>query len=153
MKVIPYLSFDGRCREAFEFYAQVLGGKIVAMISHGETPAGEGVSAEWQDKIINAHLVADAVELMGADSPPEMGDSSMRGFSVSLQLDDDAHAERIYAAFAEGGTVIMPLEATFWARKFAMVHDRDGTPWMINCGQLSDDGADDADIRRAWRQG
>ena len=56
MKFIAYLVFDGRCREAFEFYARTLGGKIVAMVSHGETPSAAHVPAEWQDKIINAHL-------------------------------------------------------------------------------------------------
>jgi len=134
MKFVPYLSFDGRCREAFEFYAKVLNGKIAAMLSHGETPAAEHVSKEWQDKIINAHLIVGDQELMGADSPPEMGDSKMSGFSVSIQIDDEKDAERIFNSFAEGGTVIMPFEPTFWAKKFGMVHDKYGTPWMINCG-------------------
>lgn len=136
MKFVPYLSFDGRCREAFEFYAKVLNGKIVAMISHGETPAGPHVSKEWQDKIINAHLIAGDHELMGADSPPEMGDAKKQGFSISIEIDDEKDAERIFKAFADGGTVIMPLEPTFWAKKFGMVHDRYGTPWMINHGMI-----------------
>ncbi|UDF28849.1 UNVERIFIED_ORG: VOC family protein [Roseateles sp. XES5] len=134
MKFVPYLSFDGRCREAFEFYAKVLGGRIAAMLSHGETPAGEHVSEAWQDKIINAHLIAGDQELMGADSPPEMGGGVKGGFSISIQIDDETDAERIFNAFADGGTVTMPFEATFWARKFGMVTDQYGTPWMINCG-------------------
>ena len=28
MKLNPYLSFDGRCREAFAFYEKSLGGRI-----------------------------------------------------------------------------------------------------------------------------
>ncbi|AOF91771.1 VOC family protein [Sinorhizobium sp. RAC02] len=134
MKFVAYLSFDGRCREAFEFYAKVLGGKIVAMLSHGETPAGEHVSREWQDKIINAHLIVGDQELMGADSPPEMGGGAKGGFNISIQIDKEKDAERIFDAFADGGTVIMPFETTFWAKKFGMVTDKYGTPWMINCG-------------------
>lgn len=134
MKFVPYLSFDGRCREAFEFYAKVLDGKISAMLSHGETPAGEHVSNEWQDKIINAHLIAGDQELMGADSPPEMGNATKEGFSISIQIDDEKDAERIFNAFADGGAVTMPFEPTFWAKKFGMVTDKYGTPWMINCG-------------------
>lgn len=137
MKFVPYLSFNGDCRQAFQFYAEVLEGEIVAMFSHGETPAAEYVSREWQDKIMNAHLVADGAEIMGADTPPEMGPASKSGFSVAIQLDDDARAERIFKALAEGGTVIMPLEGTFWARKFGMVTDRYGTPWMVNSGQIA----------------
>jgi PhnB protein len=136
MRFVAYLSFDGRCREAFEFYAKVLDGEIKAMISHGETPAADHVSKGWHDKIINAYLVADGAELMGADSPPEMGEVNMQGFSLSIQLDDDARAERIFAALAEGGEVRMPMEATFWARKFGMLTDRYGIPWMINSGMI-----------------
>ncbi|MCR6498872.1 VOC family protein [Shinella sp. CPCC 101442] len=134
MKFVAYLSFDGCCREAFEFYAKVLGGKIAAMLSHGETPAGEHVSSDWQDKIINAHLIAGDQELMGADSPPEMGGGAKEGFSISIQIDEEKDAERIFNAFADGGTVTMPFEPTFWAKKFGMVTDKYGTPWMINCG-------------------
>ena len=133
MRVIPYLSFDGRCREAFEFYAKTLGGEIKDMISHGETPAGEHVPKEWQDKIINAYLIADGAEIMGADTPPNMGEAKMQGFSVSIQIEDEARAETIFNAFAQGGAVLMPFAPTFWAKKFGMVTDRYGTPWMINC--------------------
>ena len=136
MKFIHYLSFEGRCREAFEFYAQVLGGKIAAMVTHGETPAGEHVAKGWQDKIINAHLIAGSQELMGADSPPELGGAGKAGFSISIQIEDEKEAERIFNAFANGGTVTMPFEQTFWAKKFGMVTDKYGTPWMVNCGSV-----------------
>jgi PhnB protein len=134
MKFVPYLSFDGRCREAFAFYEKVFDGKIVAMTSHGETPAGEHVPADWQDKIINAHLIAGDQELMGADSPPSQGGAKMSGFSVSIQIDNENDGQRMFNAFADGGHVIMPFEPTFWAKKFGMVTDKYGTPWMINCG-------------------
>lgn len=135
MKVVSNLSSAGNCREAFELYAKVLGGEIVAIITHGETPAGEHVSEEWQDKIINAHLIVGDQELMGADSPPETGGAAKTGFSISIQIDDESDAERIFNAFTEGGTVIMPFEQNFWATRFGMVTDRYGTPWMINCGK------------------
>ncbi|WP_127595534.1 VOC family protein [Nitratireductor alexandrii] len=135
MKFVPYLSFDGRCREAFEFYAKVLDGRIEAMLTHAETPAGSEVSAAWQDKILNAHLVTEAGELMGADTPPEFGPAEQQGVSISIQLEDEARAEKIFDAFADGGTVTMPFAPTFWAKKFGMVKDRYGTAWMINCAQ------------------
>lgn len=140
MKFIPYLSFDGRCREAFEFYARVLDGEILGMITHGETPIADEVPPDWKDRIINAYLVADGAEIMGADSPP--GSQPPAGFSVSIQIDsDEARARRIFDAFADGGSVLMPLEPTFWAKQFGMVTDRYGTPWMINCGMLAGDTA------------
>lgn len=108
MKFVSYLSFANNCWEAFEFYVEVLGGEFVAMITHGETPAGEHVSKGWRDKTINAHLTVGDQELMGADSQRDMGGAVEAGFSISIQLDDGADAERIFNAFTEGGAVIMP---------------------------------------------
>ena len=73
-------------------------------------------------------------ELMGSDAAPDRFDG-MKGFSVSLQVDNPAEAERIFNALASNGTVRMPLQQTFWAAKFGMLVDQFGTPWMINCEQ------------------
>jgi PhnB protein len=132
MQLVPYLNFNGQCEEAFKFYEQCLGGKIVAMFTHRETPAAEHVSPEWQDRIMHARLVVGDAVLMGSDSPPEHFEEQ-KGMSVSLHLDDPAEAERIFHALAEGGDVRMPIQETFWAHRFGMLVDRFGTPWMINC--------------------
>jgi len=128
----PYLVFNVRCEAAFQFYAECLGGKIEAMMPHRGTPVEQLVSAESQDKILHARLkVGDGV-LMGSDALPGRYEKP-KGFSVSLQLEDPADAERIFRALAEKGTIRMPLEKTFWARRFGMLVDRFGIPWMINC--------------------
>jgi PhnB protein len=69
---------------------------------------------------------------MGSDSPLDRFEK-MQGFSVTLNIKEPKDAERVFDALAEGGTVRMPLEETFWAVKFGMLTDRFGTPWMINC--------------------
>jgi PhnB protein len=132
MQIVPYLNFNGQCEAAFKFYEQCLGGKIVAMFTYGGTPAAEHVSAESRDRIMHARLVVGDAELMGSDSPPEMFEA-MKGLYVSLLIESPQEAERIFHALAEGGTVVMPIEETFWAVRFGMVIDRFGTPWMINC--------------------
>ena len=132
MQFTPYLNFDGDCQEAFTFYEQILGGKIVAMFTHGNTPAAGSVSAEWQDKIMHARLRVGDAELMGSDSPPEYF-SEPQGLRVSLNLEEPAEADRIFHVLSEGGTVLMPIQETFWALRFAMFTDRFGIPWMINC--------------------
>lgn len=133
MKLIAYLSFDGRCREAFEFYAKVLGGKIVVMVSHGETGYADQVPPEWRDKIINAHLAIGDADLMGADAPPQYFQEKA-GVSVSVQVDSEDEARRIFDTFAEGGTVTLPFAPTFWAKGFGMVRDKFNTPWMVGGG-------------------
>jgi PhnB protein len=132
MQLIPYLNFNGQCEAAFKFYEQCLGGKIVAMFTYGESPAAEHVSAESRNRIMHVRLLVGDAVLMGSDSPPEYFEEP-KGMNVSLHIDDPAEAERIFHALAEGGTVRMPIEETFWAIRFGMVVDRFGTPWMINC--------------------
>ena len=132
MRVNPYLFFDGQCEAAFKFYAQVLGGKIEAMLPHKGTPAEQHVAPEWRDKIMHAKLVLGGDVLMASDAPPDRRQPT-GGYSVSLQIEEPAEAQRIFNALKEGGTVRMPLEKTFWARSFGMLVDRFGIPWMINC--------------------
>jgi len=132
MRFTPYLNFNGNCREAFEFYAQVLGGKIDTMMTHGESPIANEVPAAWHDRVLHASLLVGNEHLLASDSPPEYYEKPA-GIYVSIHLTDAAEADRIFYSFAEGGTVTMPIEKTFWAERFGMVVDRYGTPWMINC--------------------
>ena len=132
MQMNPYLTFSGQCEAAFRLYAKVLGGEIVAMIPHEGTPAAEHVPAEWRSKIIHARMMVGDKVLMGSDAPPGCSEA-MKGFSVTLGIDDPAEAERVFAALAENGTVRMPIGETFWAVRFGMLVDQFGTPWMINC--------------------
>lgn len=132
MQANPYLTFDGRCEAAFKFYQACLGGKIEAMFTHRGTPMEAHVPTEWRDKIMHAMLVIDGAVLMGSDAPPERYQKP-QGFSVSLNIDDPAEAERVFHALAENGIVQMPIQQTFWAQRFGALVDQFGTPWMINC--------------------
>jgi PhnB protein len=134
MQLNPYLTFNGQCEAAFKFYEQCLGGKIVMMMNHGESPMAEQTVEAWRDKILHAQLAIGDIVLMGSDSPPDYFEKP-QGFSVNLQIEDVAEAERVFQALAESGTVRMPLQETFWAKRFGMFVDRFGTPWMINCSE------------------
>jgi len=136
MKLNTYLNFNGRCQEAFEFYQKVLGGTIPMMMTHRDSPASASVGPEWQDKIMHTRLIVGDNVLMGSDSPPEYF-SAPAGFSVCVVLDSVEDAQRVFNAFAEGGTVGMPFEETFWAAGFGMVTDKFGIPWMVNAGEKS----------------
>ncbi len=137
MQINTYLNFPGTCKEAFEFYARVLNGKIEAMMNHDEVPASAGMpdmDPEWRSKIIHARLAVGNNVLMASDVPPNRFEPA-RSFSVNIGLTDAAEAERIFTALSENGRTIMPLQQTFWAYRFGMCFDRFGTPWMINCEQ------------------
>lgn len=151
MKTIPYLNFDGDCADAFRFYADVLGGEVKAMITHGDSPMAGEVPADWHHLVMHAYLQAGDVELFGGDEPP--GYAAPRGgFMISLHVDSAADADRIFAALAEGGNVTMALDRTFWAERFGMLVDRFGTPWGIGYEgsvRYAQDAASDAATRNA----
>ncbi len=136
MQLSPYLSFNGQCEAAFKFYQQCLGGNIQAMMAWGDSPMADQVPSEWRDKIIPATLIIGETALLGADAPPDRYETP-RGFSVTIQINDPAEADRIFHALAENGTVQMPIQQTFWAALFGMCVDRFGIPWMVNCGQAA----------------
>jgi PhnB protein len=132
MQLNSYLYFNGQCEEAFKFYAQVLGGKIDALLPHEGTPAEGHVPKEWHKKIMHARMTIGEQVLMASDAPPGHFHEP-QGFSVSIQLNDTAQGKRIFDALAEGGKVTMPFSETFWAAGFGMLKDKFGIPWMVNC--------------------
>jgi len=132
MNLNPYLLFNGNCAEAFKFYERLLGGKIVMMQTHGETPAKDHVAPDWRGKIIHVRLEVGDQALMGSDAPPEHF-SKPQGFSVSISVASPDEAQRIFDGLAENGTVTMPFGKTFWSPAFGMTVDRYGIPWMVNC--------------------
>jgi PhnB protein len=132
MQVNPYLFFNGQCEAAFNFYAQVLGGKIEAMMNHESMPGSENMPAEQRGRIMHARLSVGDKLLMGSDAPADHYEP-MKGFSVTISVEQPAEAERIFQALSSDATVQMPIQETFWATRFGMLVDRFGTPWMINC--------------------
>lgn len=131
MQVHAYLTFNGKCADAFRFYAKVLDGKL-EMMTNGESPVADQTPPDQRDRILHARLDLGDSVLMGSDAPPQYF-TQPQGFSVSIGLKDSAQGERIFRALSEGGTVKMPFAKTFWAERFGMCIDRFGTPWIVNC--------------------
>jgi PhnB protein len=134
MEFIPYLTFDGSCREAMEFYARTLHAEIESMFTFAGTPAEEHVKPEVRSQIMHASLTMNGRTILMASDAGGMPVEKAGGMSVSIVMDDTADAERIFAALSDGGKVTMPIDKTFWAERFGMCVDRYGTPWMINSG-------------------
>lgn len=133
MKIEPYLMFDGNCAEAFQYYAQHLGGTIVHTMKFSEAPEGEGCGPELGDKIMHAAIVIDGRTLMGSDAASEYCPyEKPRGISLALNPTSVEEAERVFAALSDGGKVEMALAKTFWSESFGTCTDRFGIPWMIN---------------------
>ena len=128
MTLNTYVNFPGVCAEAFRYYEQRLGGKILMMMTHAQSPDQSRVNPDWKDAVLHARIQIGGTELMAADIP---GAEPMRSAYLSLRTDTDAEAERIYAALSDGGQVFMALQETFFATRFGQLRDRFGVNWMI----------------------
>ena len=130
MKLYTYLNYGGNCRQAFEFYAEHLGGKITMITTHGEQPDPGKVPPDWKNAVLHARIEMGETVLLGADIPPERF-QPMRSAYLTLVVDSSDEAERIYALLTEGGEIFMRMEETFYAHRFSMLRDRFGTSWML----------------------
>ena len=133
MQVQPYLFFDGRCEEALEFYRKALGAEVTMLMrfkdcperdAHAMVPPGSG------EKVMHASVRIGDTRVMASDGRCQ-GRPSFQGFSLSLTVREDAEAERLFAALADGGKVQTPLAKTFFSSRFGMLVDRFGVAWMV----------------------
>jgi PhnB protein len=127
MRAEPYIFFQGRCAEAFEFYRKTLGAEITSVIRFSDLPG----SPPDMDQVMHAVLRIGDTIVFGSDAGEEKAVAKASGFALSLQVTADGEAERLFAALARGGTVEVALMSTPFASRFAKVTDRFGTPWMI----------------------
>ncbi|HEX7118190.1 MAG TPA: VOC family protein [Longimicrobiales bacterium] len=123
-----YLNYAGTCEQAFRFYEQHLGGRITGMVTHGQQADPSNVPPGWENAILHARIEIGGAVLMGADIP---GAEPMRSAYLTLRVDSDDEAERLYALLSDGGQIFMKMEETPFASRFAMLRDRFGTSWML----------------------
>lgn len=129
--VQPYLVFGGNCEEAIRYYQKAIGAKLEMLMRFKECPDACGCPANWEDKIMHASLRIGDTVLMASDGCWEEKTTGFQGFSLSLSAPDESTANRRFDALLQDGKVIMPLDKTFFAKRFGMVADRFGVSWMI----------------------
>lgn len=133
MDLVPQLAFRGECREAFEYYARLFGGKITVMNTFGGNEDRElppGSVAGPAEKIRFAEIRIGDDTLRGNDVNADLY-TPMGGFNLSLHVPDVDEARRIFDGLADGGMVTVPPGEVDWAKLFGMVTDRFGVPWLI----------------------
>ncbi|KUJ55740.1 VOC family protein [Chryseobacterium aquaticum] len=132
-----YLTFNGNCREAFDFYKSVFGGEFPYIGTFGEMPPQDGkeMSQEDKGKIMHVTLpISKETMLMGSDTGGEWAASLKVGnnFSVSINADSKEEADRLFNGLSKDGAITMPLADTFWGAYFGMFTDKFGINWMVN---------------------
>jgi PhnB protein len=130
MHAMSYLFFNGNCEEALKFYEKTAGAKTDGIMKNKSAPEEQARMPGSDDLVMNAVLQIGSTTIMASDAPGDWYNKP-QGFRVYLETDSAAEADRIFAAFADGGSVNSPIEPTFWAERFGMVTDKFGTPWMV----------------------
>jgi PhnB protein len=132
MNLIPYLTFNGNCEDAMNFYKKCLDGEIIGL-QYFEAAQGMPVPESHKKKVMHSTLKFGNSTLMASDTMPD--NSYAIGSNVSLSVDekDFEKVQKSFNALAEGGKVTMPLQETFWGARFGMLTDKYGFRWMFNC--------------------
>jgi PhnB protein len=137
-KMNPYLNFDGKAEEAFNFYKSVFGGEFTAVHRMGEAPDTEKIPADEKNRIMHISLpVNEHTTLMASDTMPSFGHKTVEGNMVQISLHPESRdeADHLFNGLSAGGKIEMPMEDTFWGAYFGCFTDKFGIQWLINFEQ------------------
>ena len=133
MHIQPYLNFDGRTEEAVEFYKKAAGAEVQMLMRFSDSPVPVDpnmVAPANAQKIMHAAWKIGDSLLMGADCACQ-GKANFQGVSLTLNVANEAEAQRLFNALADGGKIQQPLIKTFFSSSWGILQDRFGVPWMI----------------------
>lgn len=129
----PYLTFNGNCGEAFDFYKSVFGGDFASRSQFKDVPSQNNQSNAEGEKIMHVSLPLGNTMLMGSDRGEMHGIGTMgNNFSISVNAGSEEEASKIFNGLSAGGQVTMPLQKTFWNAYFGMLVDKYDVQWMVN---------------------
>jgi len=130
MRLNPYLHFDGNAEEALNFYKNALGAEVIALSRHGENPMP--CDEDWKTKIMHSRLLFDGNLIMISDMYKGTEVKKEGNIQLSIEVESVDKINELFAKMAEGGTIIMELQDTFWGARFGMIKDKFGIDWMFN---------------------
>lgn len=141
--VNPYLIFNGNCEEAFLFYQSVFGGEFPYIGKFKDMPPSDDPncpppSEDEANRIMHVSLpISKETTLMGSDSTSQSGDVAIgNNISISINTDSRDEADKLFNGLSAGGTIVMPMDNTFWGAYFGMFVDKFGINWMVNFDEM-----------------
>ena len=129
MELSTHLNFPGNCAQAFHYYEQNLGGKVLMLMRQSQAP-GASPKSGGEDPVLHARIQIGEALLIGNDVPADRF-QPMRSVYLYLSVDSALEAERVYALLMKGGEAYMPLQETFFASRFSQLRDQFGTLWTL----------------------
>lgn len=129
-KLNPYLKFNGNCREAMNFYKDILGWEL-SMMAVGDSPAGDSMTAS-KDSIMHSSLMQGERVIMGSDLHWGEEHSNGNGLQICVNCESEKEITDFFMKLSAGGEVLQPLMDMEWGSKFASVIDKYGKYWILN---------------------
>ncbi|MDR0507587.1 MAG: VOC family protein [Dysgonamonadaceae bacterium] len=131
MSLDVFFSFNGNCRKAMEFYANVFGVKMPEQImTYGENP--EGAAEQDKDRVLYACMPMFGMNVMFCDVPSDEEYIVGNNITLTIGISNAEEIKRIFRDLSEDGEVYMPLDKTFFSELFGMVRDRFGVIWQLS---------------------
>ncbi len=125
-----YLTFEGQCSAAIDFYQQVFKAELISKKTFGESPME--APEHLKDQIMHAEIKAGDFCLMASDNLMGMPTDGPGKVTLNIDLEDQQEQDRIFAALSENGSVTMELQETFWGARFGSLVDQFGIKWMLH---------------------
>lgn len=132
MKLHPYMTFNGTCREAFETYAGIFDGEVLFFQHYDEMPGHEDLPKSRLKRVMHGQVSLQGQVVMGSDTMNPADYLRPQGFQLQTEWEDPDLARDAFAALSEGGEILMPFEETFWSPGFGLLRDRFDIMWMVN---------------------
>ena len=135
LMINPYLNFNGKTEEAFNFYKSIFGGEFTALQRYKDMPEGSKLSLDEQEKIMHISLpVGRSTVLMATDALESMGQKLVEGnnFYLMIEAESKDQVYRLFYELSASGEVTMPLQVTFWGAFFGQFKDKYGIQWMVS---------------------
>lgn len=134
MSIEVYVFFNGNCREAVEFYAQVFRTEKPKIMTYGDMPPSPGSSLPEKAKslVLHTQLNISGSNVMFSDFPTGMPFTAGNNINLVIASKDTDEIKTLYDKLKEGGTVRMELQETFWSKSYGMLTDKFGVGWQLS---------------------
>lgn len=135
MAVSLYLNFNGNCREAVDFYADVFNVEKNEVMTFKEGPQNpeNPLPKEAENLIMHTYLNISGMKIMFSDTFPGMPFKTGNNINIAILESDTEKIRTWFDKMKVGGTVEMDLQQTFWSKLYGSLTDKYGVPWLFSC--------------------
>lgn len=132
-QLIPYLNFNGQCRQALAFYQACFGedNVEVSIRTFADAPVDD-MPEDVKESVMHAEFKSHGLFFMASDGNRGMPFEQGNNIHLNMQLTNVDEQTELFEKMSAGGQVTMPLQDTFWQSRFGMLTDKFGIQWMMN---------------------